>query len=184
VKKSKGKKANGNILASEAEMTAAYHHYVELHFREGDDAAAGLLDYLDGSNAMDETADTGVPHASDTEDLGVAKFAQCSVEELVHLLGLSVPRYPYGEPGSTGDDGKPKKPMMTPKWHQLVGTAAMIEGMFTNAVGQPPRPTLLCDDVGLGKTAQIIGTISMLVHLIELQTKQKPMPPLLASESL
>ncbi|KAG9073827.1 hypothetical protein FS749_014652 [Ceratobasidium sp. UAMH 11750] len=45
--------------------------------------------------------------------------------------------------------------------------------------GEDPRPTLLCDEVGVGKTFQLIGLISMLAHIIELQRADKALPPLL-----
>jgi hypothetical protein len=54
--------------------------------------------------------------------------------------------------------------------------------MFAKEKDSRPAPTLLCNDVGLRKTIEIVGTISMLVHIIELQRKGRNFPPLLEGE--
>ncbi len=59
----------------------------------------------------------------------------------------------------------------------------MLEGFFTEEEGEVPRQTLLCDEVGVGKTFQLIGVISMLAHIIELQRAGKELPPLLRGMS-
>ncbi|KEP47581.1 SNF2 family amino-terminal protein, partial [Rhizoctonia solani 123E] len=51
---------------------------------------------------------------------------------------------------------------MAYKWHQFVAVAVMLKKMFTTTLGQPPEPVLLCDDVGLGKTLEIIMTVAIL----------------------
>ncbi|EUC59169.1 SNF2 family amino-terminal protein, partial [Rhizoctonia solani AG-3 Rhs1AP] len=57
------------------------------------------------------------------------------------------------------------------------GVCIMLERFFTRSLGDLPLSTLLCDDVGLGKTGQIIGLISMVIHLYEAQCKGAPLPP-------
>lgn len=45
---------------------------------------------------------------------------------------------------------------LVPRWHQVIGVLKMIENFFVD------RPTLLMDDVGLGKTLQVAGLFSTL----------------------
>ncbi|KAG8734940.1 hypothetical protein FRC10_011203 [Ceratobasidium sp. 414] len=112
----------------------------------------GDLQALDGSDSSAvETVTVDLLHGTGNCDLGVDEFAQTHLGELIHLLGI----------GSTVTLPMASGELKT-KWHQLVGIATMLKHMFTTNVGDAPCPTLLCDDVGLRKTAQIIGTICML----------------------
>jgi hypothetical protein len=166
-------------MASEEEMRNAYEHYVRLQFPpdEGqEDTAEAVFRAMEESLLPSTDSLVEVDLRGTGEDLGVAEFSNIQTEELRKLMGLATDQFPYGEPGS---DGKPK---VVPRWHQLVGTAAMLKAMYTKELGDAPSPSLLCDDVGLGKTIELVGTISMLTHLIELQDKKRPPPPFIQRE--
>jgi len=65
-------------------------------------------------------------------------------------------------------------------WHQLAGIHSIIRNTFSkrpdadNCTG-----TLICDQVGLGKTALTISTIAFINQVIALQKKHKSPPPIL-----
>ncbi|QRW09543.1 Helicase conserved C-terminal domain [Ceratobasidium sp. AG-Ba] len=56
-------------------------------------------------------------------------------------------------------------------WHQLVAATEIVTRAFVDPSDPhaEPRPTLLADEVGLGKTGTIIVALQLLWHLIELQ---------------
>jgi hypothetical protein len=171
---------------SQAEMENAYRNYLELHFLNENQLCTSLVDaFLEGGNTLFSVgADT--VNIELGQDIGIQHMIAKSSHELLHLLGLNVDngQYPFGEPGGTKDGNGEMKEKICPKWHQLVGTAVMLERMFTDRPRICGDPSMLCDDVGLGKTLQIIGTISMLVHIIELQKQGRPLPPLLKGNHL
>lgn len=45
---------------------------------------------------------------------------------------------------------------LVPRWHQVIGVTKMLDNFFAN------KPTLLMDDVGLGKTLQVTGFFATL----------------------
>ncbi|KAG8782049.1 hypothetical protein FRC12_021264 [Ceratobasidium sp. 428] len=161
-------------FATNEQMRAAYEAYRELHSA---DHCSGVIEVTEALHAADrdlEKEDTmEVNLLEGCGDIGVDEFAGTSEEELLRLLGISleIKKLPFlSESFST-------------RWHQLVGIAKMLKRMFTANLDEQPLPTLLCDDVGLGKTAQIVGTLCMLVHFIRLQDEGKPLPPLLTEAS-
>ncbi|QRV85106.1 Helicase conserved C-terminal domain [Ceratobasidium sp. AG-Ba] len=56
-------------------------------------------------------------------------------------------------------------------WHQLIAATEIMTRAFVDPSDPhaEPRPTLLADEVGLGKTGTIIVALQLLWHLIELQ---------------
>lgn len=60
--------------------------------------------------------------------------------------------------------------LLRPFWHQLVGVAAMLDRAFAG------KPVLLLDEVGVGKTMQVIGFISMITMFRDLQKEGKGLP--------
>ncbi|KAG9095201.1 hypothetical protein FRC06_010039, partial [Ceratobasidium sp. 370] len=163
-------------LATKEQMEAAHSSYRELHFSDVDRAmnevteALGDFQPLDGSDSSDtDTVTVDLLQGTGNHDLGVDEFVQTHLGELIRLLGI----------GGTGTLPMASEELKT-KWHQIVGIATMLKRMFTTNIGDAPCPTLLCDDVGLGKTAQILGTICMLVHCIELQDTGRDLPPLIS----
>ncbi|KAG8702956.1 hypothetical protein FRC08_003148 [Ceratobasidium sp. 394] len=177
-------KATRQILCSQSELDAAYAHYLELHFR-----GAGTLDaFLDGQHFGDP--ESGQLLLADMgPGQGVLDMLELRVAELVHLAGLPPDSvsFPLAEPGTQlighEDVGTVSKPAIVPDWHQWVGALAMFRAWFTAELGEPTEPLLLCDEVGLGKTLQMVMTITFLVHLIENQARGLPLPPLLRGAS-
>lgn len=145
----------------------------------------------------------------DKNDMGVDRFNKRPIEELEMMLS-----YPNSRPAhwntlrcsdaaiTPWDDGIDGRYNIEHEdihelkllWHQLVGTAAMVDRLWT--AKQSWRPdvnlddpeegrvpgVLLADDVGIGKTSQIISLIAFLqqVYRIEADEGQKlPRPPLI-----
>ncbi|QRW15509.1 ATP-dependent DNA helicase [Ceratobasidium sp. AG-Ba] len=90
----------------------------------------------------------------------------------------------YGDLGMKDYAGRnPEKPIsMMP--HQVAGTSAILKRAFTGDQDSPALPTFLCDDVGLGKTAQLLGVIQMIAHMRQQQEyhpSKKLVPPPMAA---
>ncbi|KDN38116.1 hypothetical protein RSAG8_09712, partial [Rhizoctonia solani AG-8 WAC10335] len=164
-------------LATPEQMQAAYTSYREQHFCDMDGAMNEMTEAL--VNLQQENLSSNSDPASpvpvdllsgiDSGDLGVDEFSQTPTVELLRLMGID-------KAGALPLTSVYLKIL----WHQLVAIVIILKRMFTSKLGDAPDPTLLCDDVGLGKTAQILGVICMLVHCIELQQAGKRLPPLLA----
>ncbi|KAG8739125.1 hypothetical protein FRC10_006123 [Ceratobasidium sp. 414] len=163
-----------SVVPNEAEMAAAFEHYMEDYCKSLYSDPDSLVPPAPESDPIDLT--------EDDVDIGVDRFKDWPTEKAWANLGLpGATQFPFAEPGT----GAPPRPgeaagaKVVPKWHQIVGVIAILEGAFTKELGDRPRPTLLCDDVGLGKTLQIIGAISMLAHLQEQQRRplEERLPP-------
>ncbi|CUA73437.1 helicase SWR1 [Rhizoctonia solani] len=162
-------KAAKKVSMSEEAMDRAYNVYVELHFPSQQEALEEVTDSLASSMNSEYEGNVDLLDGDEGCDIGVAEYAHTSLDEMFRLLGLKATRkIPF-----TSDE-------LEVQWHQLVAIAIHIKRMFTTNLGEEATPTLLCDHVGLGKTAEIIGTLCMLVHLIELQRRGQPLIPLLA----
>ncbi|KAF8747291.1 SNF2 family N-terminal domain [Rhizoctonia solani] len=162
---SKSKSKSTQDGPSKEEMQAAYAYYVE--------------EYCYGVGCLDES-ELPIP------TVGVSVLVH---EALWAQLGLpGVDQFPFAEPG-TGESAKDMAPLAktcaVPFWHQVVGTLRILEGAFTQRVGNCAQPTLLCNNVGLGKTVQIIGVISMIQHYYkqqELPAKERLATPMFIQE--
>ncbi|KAG9098672.1 hypothetical protein FRC06_006082 [Ceratobasidium sp. 370] len=166
-----GKSKSGSVMPDEAEMAAAFEHYMEDYCNSLCSDPSSLVPPTPESGPIDLT-----PHES---DIGVDRFRDWSTEKAWANLGLpGATQFPFAEPSSQ-KPGEPAKAKAVPKWHQIIGVNAILEGAFTKELGDQARPTLLCDDVGLGKTLQIIGAISTIAHLHEQQKRpeQERLPP-------
>jgi SNF2 family DNA or RNA helicase len=165
-------------MCTEAELDEAYEHYLEIHFPHR--AAIDVL--LDDQELARDRSDDPEFRELGT-DLGVKDMLQKSVAELVYLTGLpeGSTAFPFAEPGTPGDlDGDVQpggKPAIKPEWHQWVGVACLVRAWYTAELGQRPSAMMLCDEVGLGKTLQMIGSISLLVHYLENQRRGLDLPP-------
>jgi SNF2 family DNA or RNA helicase len=95
-------------------------------------------------------------------DAGVAKWSKKSAAEIKEMLGIPERGLPGCRRNSDGTV------LMEPMWHQWACVAEMIDRSFTEA-GETGRPTLLADEVGMGKTAQSIVFIQVVWHLKTLQ---------------
>ncbi|KAG9120196.1 hypothetical protein FRC07_004399 [Ceratobasidium sp. 392] len=153
-------------------MELARSHYLEIMEQLGDVDETLTLGTIQAPDP-DSTALVDLTEASG--DLGVDHLKDWPVPRVWAFLGLpNSTRFPFAHPNPadpSADDSEPPRDM-DPKWHQAVGVLAMLEGACTKNLGDPPRPTMLCDDVGLGKTLQLIGLISMVAHLYEQQRQE------------
>lgn len=106
---------------------------------------------------------------------GVDEESKMSLEELAAQLDLG-PEYTIPlwnkEEHSGGlnywDDSKviEERPSterlpLRPRWHQLVGVFGALKRAFSG------QPLLLADEVGLGKTAQVMAIVALLTHYRE-----------------
>lgn len=153
-----------------------------------------VLDYLDDlmrTTEPEEPIDFVIPDdevdISDWET-GVENLAHKSFDDLWADLGLShlkaIPGFntredPTGkiDPWSPAGvqwletEGKPWVEFK-PQWHQLVGAVGMALRRFRN------RSTLLMDEVGVGKTMQVIMLQMILIWLRGFREKNGTYPPL------
>ncbi|KEP47030.1 SNF2 family amino-terminal protein, partial [Rhizoctonia solani 123E] len=156
---------NTSSIPTEAEMEAAFLYYVE--------------DYCNGIEAIDELPAPGMQQfpgyedlLDDGEDIGVQEFKDWPVERVWQSLGLAGTRqFPFAEPGTSyaPELKLADKAAVFPLSHQVIGAHVMVAAAFTEKIGQRSLPSLLCDDVGLGKTIQIIGLLSIVKHYYEQQ---------------
>ncbi|QRV83716.1 SNF2 family amino-terminal protein [Ceratobasidium sp. AG-Ba] len=113
------------------------------------------------------------------EEIGTEKYRGVPQEELMAHLGLQgMSHLPLGNPGSPGS--KPINLMC----HQVAGICTVLEHAFTAEEGRAGLATMICDEVGLGKTGLLIGVIQMIAHLRQQQESspdKKLIPPPLAT---
>ncbi|KAF8749854.1 aortic smooth muscle cell differentiation [Rhizoctonia solani] len=160
---SKSKSKSTQDGPSKEEMQAAYAYYVE--------------EYCYGVGCLDESelpiptvGVSGLHSLVDgCKDIGVLHLKSLSTEALWAQLGLpGVDQFPFAEPG-TGESAKDMAPL----------------AKTVRCLGNCAQPTLLCDNVGLGKTVQIIGVISMIQHYYkqqELPAKERLATPMFIQE--
>ncbi|KAF8749381.1 aortic smooth muscle cell differentiation [Rhizoctonia solani] len=160
---SKSKSKSTQDGPSKEEMQAAYAYYVE-EYCYG-------VGCLDKSKLPIPTVGVSGLHSlvDGCKDIGVLHLKSLSTEALWAQLGLpGVDQFPFAEPG-TGESAKDMAP--------LAKTCARV--------GNCAQPTLLCNNVGLGKTVQIIGVISMIQHYYkqqELPAKERLATPMFIQE--
>lgn len=115
---------------------------------------------------------------------GVEEFKDSTIESLWSMLGLfnnelpffNITQDPNGvhDPWVKADQGwlansNNTIPLM-PHWHQLVGIVKMVEQAFKG------EPILLMDEVGIGKTMQVIGVVAVLTFFREFHSKYNRFP--------
>ncbi|GAB1520554.1 hypothetical protein RhiTH_003633 [Rhizoctonia solani] len=144
---SKSKSKSTQDGPSKEEMQAAYAYYVE-EYCYG-------VGCLDKSKLPIPTVGVSGLHSlvDGCKNIGVLHLKSLSTEVLWAQLGLpGVDQFPFAEPG-TGESAKDMAPLAktcaVPFWHQVVGTLRILEGAFTQRVGNCAQPTLLCNNVGL-----------------------------------
>ncbi|KAJ8457265.1 hypothetical protein ONZ45_g18379 [Pleurotus djamor] len=133
----------------------------------------------------------------DRHDLGVDRFSGTPFEELSRLLafrdGLPVlwTRHARSDgitPWSSAltDDerqgfetGGPGFRTIVPLWHQLVGVCSMMYKLFTKKKKEDMPGTILADDVGVGKTVQVMASIAFTQQVYLSEQKDTPRPPLI-----
>lgn len=116
----------------------------------------------------------------DNWESGVERFQSWQPEQLWRALGREDRKLPYfnsyEHPNGEFDPWSPEFETwlaeqkksdnpewreLTPRWHQLVGILKMLINTFEG------RPVLLMDEVGVGKTMQVLGYIAMRAFLYE-----------------
>ncbi|KAF8595568.1 hypothetical protein BDV93DRAFT_564271 [Ceratobasidium sp. AG-I] len=160
-------------------MARAYTHYLETLFSDDGETGQDLLASLE----QPSEAYTARLLEHKSGDLGCEKYANVSIEELYRLLGMVGGAVPFGEEGGPSTKkGEPDKKRFVPRWHQLVALAVALEMFFTSSQHEVPLPLMVCDDVGLGKTIEVLLMICALAHSYELQQMKKPLMPLLQEQ--
>jgi hypothetical protein len=163
-------------LPSDEDMARAYTHYLETLFPVEGESSEDLLAALE----LSSEAYTANLLEDNSGDIGCREYANIPREELCRLLGMVNGAVPFGEQGGpSAKEGQPEKERFVPRWHQLVANAVALEKFFTASEGDIPLPLMLCDDVGLGKTIEVLLMISSLSHIYHLQQMDKPLIPLL-----
>jgi SNF2 family DNA or RNA helicase len=90
---------------------------------------------------------------------GVEHLQRKTPSELYEMLGLKEPSIPYFNEYISDQEGSGgTKELFSLRWHQLVGVTKMMERAMTS------QPVLLMDDVGLGKTVQVLAFFAMLAY--------------------
>jgi hypothetical protein len=139
---------------------------------------------------------------NDGQDMGVTEFKMHSREELEKLLGFQNTR-PFlfnrylckTDPSKSSNAGNDKPEaeadMVECKlgWHQLVGVAALVDHTFGESglsVSRPVTNMLLADDVGIGKTAEVMAYLAFLMVVWASESKSelaagKGRPPIVSS---
>jgi hypothetical protein len=168
---SRSTKGKENDQASIKDHSIALQYYEDVYLSAiNKSAAADILDTI--TQRATQEHDHRIDLASSNNDLGVGRYATMPKAAVWALMGLpGMEQFPFSNPGDNG------LPRIVPHTHQVAGVCIMLERFFTKFPGDRPTPTLLCDDVGLGKTYQIIGLIGVLIHLYDQYLKGAPLPP-------
>ncbi|KDN35623.1 hypothetical protein RSAG8_11418, partial [Rhizoctonia solani AG-8 WAC10335] len=181
--RTRGTRSNGGkgnlSLASSEDQSIALHYYEDVYSTAINKLAAGeILDMLTQHASQDH--DHQIDLAGSGNDLGVGRYATIGRSLLWAMMGLpGAEQFPFANPGNLGAVPLGEQPAsrIVPHTHQVSGVCIMLGRIYTRLLGDLPLSSLLCDDVGLGKTFQITGLISVIVHLYEEQSKGTPLPP-------
>jgi len=127
-------------------------------------------------------------------DMGVTKFRRLDDQELMDLLDFPEGRpvlfakYRHNDttqtPWESPDDrmwdvgGELLQPLRL-LWHQLCGVASLVDGVFQKP-GARVQNRLLADDVGIGKSAQVMGLIAFLILVWFAEKEGKTRPRIIA----
>ena len=68
-------------------------------------------------------------------------------------------------------------------WHQLCGVAAIVNRVWTAEETPDVHGILLADDVGVGKTAQVMASIAFIQLVFQLEKQKQPRPPIISTLS-
>ena len=163
------------------------------------DRLLGMLDEaLDLDITLEGRASIEVPEISEEEmsnwTEGTDRFDKLTIDELRALTGYAVDGVNIGDspflarlidparnlvPGTREFEVAEANGLLTKlllRWHQWVAVIEMVRRTFTDKLGEPGDPTLLADQVGLGKTITVILYIQVLWHLQELQRNNHNWP--------
>ena len=203
---STGKKISKKIIisriAEDADLEALWHRYRRAFEPKEVDPEQTLEDEeVDMDHAHLDMVMAGLG------DLGVEEEAMKTLQELSVGLGFSpcgLPRFfatthnkndlngwDHPDRYSVGADATPGYLM----WHQVASVHAMVRKTFYSQA-EPEGPTgklykdkvglLLADEVGLGKTVQLLAYIAFLMQVQEAQVRSTnlPIPPIVGESSV
>jgi hypothetical protein len=188
--RSRAKRLFNNIIASDEDVQRIWTMYVQYFNAQGNgDGTADIIPEFEGGNDDDGLRECW----NQTDDLGVGAWSYANDDNLNKLLG-----YKDGRPAlfakCRSKSGKSAWDTaltdnsdlfdLHPMWHQKVGVAAMASLLWTKEECQAVPGILLADKVGLGKSAQVMMLIDLIIemHMAEEIVKEgKPAwrPPLL-----
>jgi SNF2 family DNA or RNA helicase len=140
--------------------------------READSMGEQLAERLELEKAemVDEVEFELDPAPVEEWSEGVEHLKKKTPEELYQMLGLEKASIPFFKEKSVGAEqevsgelGEVETSATTTegfslRWHQLAGLVRMLERARTS------QPVLLMDDVGLGKTVQVLALFAMLAY--------------------
>lgn len=141
-----------------------------------------LLSGEDRAPPMDDVDLEGIDIGEDW-DTGVEEYAKMPLSDVWAELGRAeeqtVPFFntredpagsdPWTEEGIAALNHKDAKPF-GPRWHQLVGVMKLLDNMFND------QPVLLMDDVGVGKTMQVIAFVCFRAFFFAFYQKHQRFP--------
>ncbi|CAE6491806.1 unnamed protein product [Rhizoctonia solani] len=155
-------------LVSEADLDAAWISYQETVWVPP--ISPSSAEQRNDPSDNDELTDNPLAGLNAfPQDAGVDKWKTLSVEDIETSLGVPA----SGLPGAAlGPDGTPA---LRPSWSQWVAILEMANRSFTKD-GELGTPTLLADEVGFGKTGEVIGYIQLLWHLKIMQDSNPTWP--------
>ena len=188
----KGGKDTAVDLASFADVTDVWV-MLEQHFSND----VGHEDRVDITRAAVQETDNLFGHA----DLGVKQYSGYNDKSLDDILGLVQGRpilfnhTRYDDPSLNFWDNAESSPsdasscihILQLLWHQKVGLARMIDHFWSTALLEPGTSTgiILADEVGLGKTAQVMAFIAFTIERRASQLEGcKILTPFILSKSL
>lgn len=189
---SKVTRENIEQLTSEAE----YESFQEYFFRFVDQTSPTIP--LPDTPAQQEIKQKN----QELGELGVNTYGSHSLQDLrLHLAmpnSLTPSMYPYRHKASLDPynhpmafalikKDQPLPPLIKPqalREHQMVGLAEIITRAFFKEAQATGAGLLLADDVGVGKTAQIIAFICWLADQIDLLKANLPMAPIISMSPL
>ncbi|QRV74576.1 ATP-dependent DNA helicase [Ceratobasidium sp. AG-Ba] len=169
VKRKKAAACSASILPTGEQMYEARQHYLETMAQYDRDEHT-LENILRDPEADPDSPELRISLCEDEEEMGVERFKSWETSQAWSYLGLpNSSSFPFAREEIPNSDPTKAPQRLTPMWHQIIGTIVMLLRVFVRSELEKPMPSMLCDEVGLGKTLQIIMTICMLVHLRERQ---------------
>lgn len=179
-------KANSKLPAPlrKALKELAEASYVAVVLGELAEAAEAMSAEALDRDADDDDDEDVAPYVLDW-DTGVEHFQDKTFAQMWHHLGLDdhIPglndkQDPNGllDPWAPNDKEwdvllqRNKVIPLFPFWHQVVGIAQLMDQVIRG------RPTLLMDDVGVGKTLQVVGAIALYAQYFEYFKVNKHFP--------
>ncbi|KAB5587982.1 SNF2 family amino-terminal protein [Ceratobasidium theobromae] len=155
--------ARTSHIVEDPDLIAAWDEYQAMIWRPAE------MDDMPVEDEDDDEDDNPREKVEFSVDAGVAHLGKMTMEDMWRQLGLRDGLLPGRAVDESGNS-------LRLAWHQWVSILEMVDRSFTATLGQVGRPTLLADEVGFGKTAQVIGYLQVLWHLKTLQDSNVDWP--------